>query len=338
MISYDKKINHIFSQWLTISLCMILLMIVVGGLTRLTNSGLSITEWELFSGILPPLNNTAWISYFDSYKKIPQFNLVNSSMSLEEFKIIFYWEYIHRLLGRLIGLFFILPLIYFHFVKKIDFKVLQPFYFVSLLILFQGVIGWYMVKSGLVNDVTVSHYRLSVHLSLAIIILSIIFWQLLNIQNQTKISFFKISIKNLPYLILLFLIFLQIIFGAFVSGLDAGKIYQTWPLMGQKYFPDDTNFNNLLNFENHSIVQFYHRNLAYIISIYIIILCLYLLRKVDKNLYKPILFILTTLTFQIVLGISTLLSNLHILIASAHQIFSVILVLSALNLYYCLIK
>ncbi len=338
MISYDKKINYIFYQWLTISLWMILLMIIVGGLTRLTNSGLSITEWELFSGILPPLNNAAWINYFESYKKIPQFNLVNSSMSLEEFKIIFYWEYIHRLLGRLIGLFFILPLLYFHYIKKIDFKTLKPFYLVSLLILFQGVIGWYMVKSGLVNDITVSHYRLSVHLSLAIIILSIIFWQLLNIKNQTKISFFKISIKNSPYLILFFLIFLQIIIGAFVSGLDAGKIYQTWPLMGQKYFPDDTNYNNLLNFENHSIVQFYHRNLAYILSIYIIILCLYLLRKVDKNLYKPILLILITLTFQIVLGISTLLSNLHILIASSHQIFSVILVLSALNLYYCLIK
>ena len=338
MISYDKKINHIFSQWLTISLWMILLMIIVGGLTRLTNSGLSITEWELFSGILPPLNNAAWINYFESYKKIPQFNLVNSSMSLEEFKIIFYWEYIHRLLGRLIGLFFILPLLYFHYIKKIDFKTLKPFYLVSLLILFQGVIGWYMVKSGLVNDITVSHYRLSVHLSLAIIILSIIFWQLLNIKNQTQISFFKISIKNSPYLILFFLIFLQIIIGAFVSGLDAGKIYQTWPLMGQKYFPDDTNYNNLLNFENHSIVQFYHRNLAYILSIYIIVLCLYLLRKVDKNLYKPILLILITLTFQIVLGISTLLSNLHILIASSHQIFSVILVLSALNLYYCLIK
>ena len=338
MISYDKKINYVFSQWLTISLWMILLMIIVGGLTRLTNSGLSITEWELFSGILPPLNNATWISYFESYKKIPQFNLLNSSMSLEEFKIIFYWEYIHRLLGRLIGLFFILPLLYFHYIKKIDFKTLKPFYFVSLLIVFQGVIGWYMVKSGLVNDVTVSHYRLSVHLSLAVIILSIIFWQLLNIKNQTKILFFKISIKNSPYLILVFLIFLQIIIGAFVSGLDAGKIYQTWPLMGQKYFPDDTNYNNLLNFENHSIVQFYHRNLAYILSVYIIILCLYLLRKVDKNLYKPILLILITLTFQIALGISTLLSNLHILIASSHQIFSVILVLSALNLYYCLIK
>ena len=338
MISYDKKINHIFSQWLMICLWMILLMIIVGGLTRLTNSGLSITEWELFSGILPPVNNASWISYFESYKRIPQYNLLNSSMSLEEFKIIFYWEYIHRLLGRLIGLFFILPLLYFHFIKKIDFKILQPLYFVSLLILFQGLVGWYMVKSGLVNEVTVSHYRLSVHLSLAIIILSIIFWQLLNYQNQTRKSFFKISIKNLPYLILFFLIFLQIIIGAFVSGLDAGKIYQTWPLMGQKYFPDDTNFDNLLNFENHSLVQFYHRNLAYIVSIYIIILCLYLLKKVDKNLYKPILLIFITLAFQITLGISTLLSNLHIVIASAHQIFSVILVLSALNLYYCLIK
>ena len=171
------------------------LIIIIGGLTRLTNSGLSITEWELFKGILPPLTQNSWNEYFDLYKEIPQYKLLNFDMSLEEFKIIFYWEYIHRIFARALGLFFLIFLIYFHFSKKIKKTYLFTCYFIFTLIVLQGFIGWYMVQSGLVNDITVSHFRLSFHLSTAIVIISIIFW-LLNIISNNDKKFFKLSSNN----------------------------------------------------------------------------------------------------------------------------------------------
>ena len=337
MNTNDKSINNLFLYWLISCLILIFFIIIVGGLTRLTNSGLSITEWELFKGILPPLNQVSWDFYFDQYKKIPQYKLLNYNMNLNEFKIIFYWEYFHRMLARVIGLFFLIPLIYFYFTNKINKKYMLSCYIIFLLILIQGIVGWYMVKSGLINDVTVSHYRLSIHLCLAFLIISIIFWLLKNIiKNKNKI-FFSLSKKNIPFLFLILLIFLQIIFGAFVSGLDAGRIYQTWPLMGYSLFPDDlviNNLNNFINFSNHSLVQFYHRNLAYLISIYIFALTLYIYKKKLTNLFNPIKLLILILFIQIILGILTLVSGLNIYLALAHQISSVILVFSAINLYY----
>ena len=340
-MEHEKKDIDLLLYWLTTGLILIFLMIIVGGLTRLTNSGLSITEWELFKGILPPLNSKDWEDYFSLYKQIPQYEKINPSMNIEEFKIIFYWEYFHRIFGRIIGLFFLLPLLYFHFIKKISFNLLKTSYLILTLIIFQGIVGWYMVKSGLVDDVTVSHYRLSLHLSVAVFILSIIFWQILNFKNNNSKFFFNNQLKSFPYIVLIILIFLQIIFGAFVSGLDAGKIYQTWPLMGSNYIPDDFSISSkieMLNFDNHSLVQFYHRNLAYIITLYILILSFFIFKIKNKELYNPIIILITILSLQIILGIITLLSNLNIILASAHQITSIILVLSALNLYYSAIK
>ena len=341
MYKYDTKFNNLFLSWLIISLLLVFLIIVVGGLTRLTNSGLSITEWELFKGIFPPLNESSWFIYFDLYKQIPQFKLINPTMTLDEFKIIFYWEYFHRILGRLIGIFFLVPLLYFYFSKKIEKKYLYPCFFILFLIIIQGIVGWFMVKSGLVNEITVSHYRLSLHLSLALIIISIIFWTLLNFYKKTFKNFFNLSKKNIPFIILFILLSSQIIIGAFVSGLDAGRLYQTWPLMGQSYFPDDvaiTSYFNLIDFENHSIVQFYHRNLAYFITVYVIALCLYAVRLNVKNIKISIIFLIIFLILQIILGIYTLISGLNIYLASAHQITSILLIFSALNLYYNYIK
>ena len=216
----NDKIYLTFINWLKVSLFLVFSIIIIGGLTRLTDSGLSITQWELFKGILPPLNEDTWNNYFELYKKIPQYSLINYNMNIDEFKIIFYWEYIHRNLGRLIGIFFLIPLIYFHFTKKIEKKYLSICNLILVLIFIQGVIGWFMVKSGLVNVTTVSHYRLSIHLSTALIIISLIFWLLLNLRNKTLKIFFQFKLNNLPFLFLFFLIFLQIIIGAFVSGLD----------------------------------------------------------------------------------------------------------------------
>ena len=341
MFSNEKKINNLFLYWLNTSLILIFFIIIIGGLTRLTNSGLSITKWELFDGILPPLNKDSWKYYFDEYKTIPQFILLNSSMTLNEFKVIFYWEYFHRVLARFIGIFFILPLIFFQISKKINSKHLKICYIIFSLIVFQGIIGWFMVKSGLVNNITVSHYRLSVHLITAILIISIIFWLIKNIKSNKEKNFFKFSRFNLPFLTFIFLIFIQIIMGAFVSGLDAGKIYQTWPMMGSNYFPNDflfTNLKDVLEFNNHSLVQFYHRNLAYIITIYILILGIYIYKREMTHLFLPLKIFLFFLVLQGLLGILTLISGLNIYLASAHQITSVVLILSALNLYFLKVK
>ena len=337
MHANEKKINTLFIYWLLISLFFVFLIIIIGGLTRLTDSGLSITEWELLKGIFPPLNNETWELYFDQYKEIPQYRLLNSNMSLSEFKIIFYWEYFHRVLARLIGLFFLLPLIFFYFSRQIKNEYINICYLILILIIFQGIIGWYMVKSGLINNVTVSHYRLSIHLSTAILIASSMFWLIMNVKRKESRIFFKFSKGNLPFLILILLIFFQIIIGAFVSGLDAGKIYQTWPMMGNNYFPNDiiyNNFENLLEFDNHSLVQFYHRNLAYIIALYILILTIIIYKKRLSNLYTPLKLLLSLIFLQGTLGIFTLVSDLNIVLASAHQITSVFLIFSALNLYY----
>ena len=338
---HDKKINYLFFNWLTICLISVFLIILVGGLTRLTNSGLSITEWELFRGIMPPLNENTWNEYFELYKEIPQFKLINFNMNLTEFKIIFYWEYFHRILGRFIGIFFLVPLLYFHFTKKIKRDYILTCYVIFFLIVAQGIIGWYMVKSGLVNDVTVSHYRLSLHLSTALIIISSIFWLIINIKNNTHKGFFNVAKKNIIFQILFFLILLQVILGAFVSGLDAGKIYQTWPLMGHSLVPNDLilkNFNNFFDFNNHSLVQFYHRNLAYFITIYIFILGIYIYKKKIKKIYYSFNLMIFFLIIQVILGVLTLLSGLNIYLASAHQIGSVLLILGSINLYYSYIK
>tara|TARA_A100001015_G_scaffold12260_1_gene14486 strand:+ start:2616 stop:3641 length:1026 start_codon:yes stop_codon:yes gene_type:complete len=337
MVSNEKKINNLFLYWLIFSSILVFLIIIVGGLTRLTDSGLSITEWELIKGILPPLNNNSWEIYFDQYKKIPQYKLLNFDMTLNEFKIIFYWEYLHRILARLIGLFFIIPLFFFYISKRIKKKYISICFIIFGLIVLQGIVGWYMVQSGLTQDITVSHYRLSIHLSIAIIIISSIFWLIKNILLNTNKLFFKLTINNLPFQIFILLIFIQIIMGAFVSGLDAGKIYQTWPMMGSNYLPDDLvskKITSVLEFDNHSLVQFYHRNLAYLITLYIIFLGIFIYKKKIANLYLSLKILIFFLLLQIILGILTLITGLNIYLASMHQITSVLLVLSALNLYY----
>ncbi len=336
IIHNNKYKNYLFF-WLISLILLLISMIIIGGLTRLTGSGLSITKWDLFSGILPPIDNYQWEYYFSLYKKIPQYNLINFNMTIDEFKTIYLWEYFHRLLGRIIGLTFLIPFLIFLYKKVFTKEYIIKFSLIFLLILFQGIIGWYMVLSGLTNNVTVSHIRLSIHLCLAFIILSSLIWYFFNLKYSVNKSFFNISSGFFSIKIFLLLLFVQIIMGAFVSGLDAGSIYQTWPLMNYSYVPDDLVFNNfydLINFNQQSFVQFIHRNLAYIILL--LYLCIGLVIKIQnlKKLVKPYFFLLIILFFQITLGIFTLLSNLNIVIASLHQISSIFLILFSLNLYH----
>tara|TARA_Y100000590_G_scaffold306004_1_gene345179 strand:- start:407 stop:1432 length:1026 start_codon:yes stop_codon:yes gene_type:complete len=335
MIEENKNIY--VCNWLLLITLLVGLMIVVGGLTRLTDSGLSITRWDLISGILPPLSLTDWEKYFELYKKIPEYKLVNSTMSLEEFKTIYWWEYIHRLLGRLIGLFYIIPLIYFTFKKHINKKNLISLYSIFFLIVFQGFIGWYMVKSGLTERTDVSHYRLALHLILAFIIFIFLLWHYLIYKGQKTL----IHKKRIPSFLLYFFIFsllVQISIGAFVSGLDAGQIYQSWPLMNDTYFPNDSNFKDLFTkqaFEVPSIVQFIHRNFAYFIVILFILISVIVYKNKDFIYLRNItLLVFIFLTIQTILGILTLLSGAQIILASMHQIGSILLVTASLILVF----
>ena len=332
MYTVNPKINNQISFWLISMFWVISIMIVVGGLTRLTDSGLSITKWQLFSGFLPPLNQNDWMLYFDLYKQIPEYKLQNHNMTIKEFKVIFWWEWVHRFLGRLIGIFFLIPLVLFSF--KIGFKKLANLYLIFFLICFQGFLGWYMVRSGLVDRVDVSHFRLSVHLLIAFLILSLIYWNYLKINKKNDISN-KIN-PIIPFLFL-FLIFVQIIIGAFVSGMDAGKIYNSWPFMGNTYFPDDNNLKNLFKltaFSDPSLVQFLHRNLAYLIGIFYI----FIFYKIYKNklfdLYRSINLVGAFIILQMILGILTIINGAQIYIASMHQISSIFLVSSSIYFYY----
>ena len=334
----NKKYHIFFLTWLVGLIILIASIIVVGGLTRLTESGLSITKWELFAGILPPLNSVEWENYFLEYKKIPQFIFLNSAMSLDQFKTIFLWEYFHRLLGRAIGLFFIIPFLFLIYKNVLKKNIKIKLTFIFILIFSQGLIGWYMVKSGLVNNVTVSHFRLAFHLFTAFIILSSLIWIFMNYYRDKKKKFFQINLNFLFLKILVFFIFIQIIIGALVSGLDAGKIYQTWPLMNGKYFPDDYSFSELINLNNPSFVQFVHRNIAYLIFFLTIYLGIFIYRNKVTELYKSYTIFSLFILLQVLLGISILFFDSNIYLASSHQISSIFLIACSLNLYHCSIR
>ena len=332
MYSENNRLNIQLKIWMIVLLLMIILIIFVGGLTRLTDSGLSITTWELFIGSLPPLTTEKWLEYFNLYKTIPEFKEQNFNMTISEFKFIFWWEWAHRQLGRLIGLTVLIPMIYFTF--KNGFWILKKYGIIFILVCLQGFIGWYMVSSGLVDRVDVSHYRLSLHLFTAFIILSIVFWKFLQLTNLKEN---QISIRLYLIKFFILLIFLQIIIGAFVSGMDAGKIYNSWPMMGTNFFPDDSRYSEFLSlkvFDNPSIVQFLHRLLAYIIVINYIFLLFLAFRERNKTVLKPVLIIGVILLFQVGLGIVTILSGVKIVYASLHQINSIFIILSTLYFLY----
>ena len=336
-----KEYTKFITYWLLTLLFFIALIVIVGGLTRLTDSGLSITTWDVVKGILPPMSNSQWENAFNLYKKIPQFYLLNQNMTLEEFKVIFYWEYIHRILGRILGLLFIIPLIFIYLKKILNKEYNKNLFILFLLILLQGTVGWYMVKSGLVENTTVSHYRLAIHLNLALILFSAIFWYFLNIKYKRNKFFFEFKIDNIVSKSFIFLIFLQITFGAFTSGLDAGKIYQTWPLMNSYFFPDDLTLSNIMNtkiLNDPSFVQFIHRKLAYLIFIYVLVMSFFIFYRKKTHMYNSSLFLLSMIFIQVVLGVFTLLSGAYIWIASLHQISTIFLLISSIYFYYNSLK
>jgi cytochrome c oxidase assembly protein subunit 15 len=259
-------------------------------------------------------------------------------MNLDQFKYIFLWEYSHRLLARFIGIFFLIPFLFFLFINLIKKKLLIRLILVLVLILLQGAVGWFMVKSGLVENTSVSHYRLSIHLFIAFTILSILVWTIYNFTIKKEINFFQLNLDYITLKILLFFIFIQIIFGAFVSGLDAGKVYQSWPLMNESYFPDDITVNNFFNLNEPGVVQFLHRNIAYLILLLASYSGFIIFKNRNVKQYKNFFIFFSFILVQIILGISVLITGANIYLASMHQISSIFLVIAVLRLYHSSIR
>ena len=325
--------------WLILLTILVLVMIIIGGLTRLTESGLSIVDWKPIMGTIPPLSNSSWIEIFDKYKLSPEFKIINTSMTLNEFKYIFWWEWFHRFFARCLGIIFILPFIYFLFKKKLSNDIIFTLIIVFVFGLLQAIIGWWMVKSGLVDVPYVSAYRLSFHLSIALIIFSILLWLSLSMYfGKEKNNDKSIIVKHL-YHISLMLIFLTIISGGFMAGTDSGKAFNTFPLMNEQFLPDGYYFNeygwkNI--FENTIAINFNHRWLAMFTFLFISSLIIILIRKDNYN-KSSLLLVLIVLLIQILLGILTLIYGVPIKFAILHQTNATLLLASMIFAYHRLI-
>jgi len=337
LIHKTNKSNYQIAIWLLSGAFLIFLMVVVGGITRLTGSGLSITEWKPIMGAVPPLNDEQWQEAFQKYQQIPQFQKLNYDFTISDFKEIFFWEYLHRLIGRLIGVVFIGGFLYFFAKNKLTNDLLRKTLFLFLLGALQGFIGWYMVSSGLVERTSVSQYRLAIHLITAFITFGVTLWfalELLYPNKKTSISSSFISALK----ILLFLVTIQIIYGAFSAGLHAGKVANTFPTMNGEWIPSGINaispwYKNL--FENLLTVQFIHRMLASLILIFIISLWgrtrqanLYSLQKTSLN------FCFLAVIIQFLLGVFTLIYAVPIVLAVLHQVGGFILFSSVIIAIY----
>ncbi len=314
----------VVGRWLWFMVGCIAVMVTIGGATRLTDSGLSITEWDLIMGSLPPLSEEAWQEALALYRQIPEYQLVNKGMSLDEFKFIYWWEWGHRFFGRFIGLAYLIPAVFFlakgYFATTaLKLKVFGVF----ILICFQGALGWYMVASGLSERVDVSQYRLAAHLGAAFILFCAIVWMALQLTVSAA-GAGSLAERARSRMTAMFglAVFGQIILGAFVAGLRAGKSYNTWPLMDGKFFPDGY-FQGKADFfhafETIAAVQFNHRIGAYLITLLAVALYFYV-RKLGKPFSRYAGWILMAIAFQVLLGIWTLVAAVPISLGLIHQL------------------
>jgi heme a synthase len=320
-----------------IGIFLITSMVVVGGITRLTGSGLSIVEWKVLSGTLPPLTNEQWLETFEKYKQFPEYQKLNQGMSLSGFKSIFWWEYSHRLLGRITGLIFIVPFLFFIIKRALSPSLVKKLLFIMFLGGLQGLMGWIMVKSGLHDIPHVSHYRLAAHLSLALLLVAYITWTIAELKT------YRLARSPLPHalwkvaLAATGLVAVQIIYGAFVAGLKAGFSYNTYPLMHGEILPAYTlqNLTLVQVFDNGIVVQFIHRWMA--IAVLGAVLYLYYLCK-NKKLSKSATGLAAALSvvvlIQVTLGIATLVLAVPLVLGVLHQLVAVVLLIIAVLLVF----
>ncbi|TQD40094.1 COX15/CtaA family protein [Haloflavibacter putidus] len=318
-----KKDNKKVIYWLLTGCFLLFIMVIVGGITRLTDSGLSMSNYKLITGTIPPLTDAEWQEAFDLYKQFPEFNAYNTHFELEDFKAIYFWEWFHRVLGRLIGLVFILPFLYFLITKQLSKPTIKKSLVLLALGAFQGFLGWYMVKSGLVDMPDVSHYRLAAHLTTAFLTFAATLWVALDLIFPKRKPALK-PVKN--WLVIgVIILLIQIIYGGFVAGLKAGLLHNHWPMMNEGMFMHDTVYlleplyKNFL--ENPSGIQFIHRTLAYLVVIAVAIIWhkarKFALSKAQKYAVNALV-LLVILQFS--LGVFTILYKVPLSLGIAHQI------------------
>ena len=344
IINVDKNINQNIkntdvSLWLIVTIFTLISLIIIGGITRLTESGLSITEWQPISGIFFPLSEASWQNEFDKYKQIPEFFLVNSSMTLAEFKVIYFWEWFHRSLARFLGLVFFIPYLYFLFRKKFSKKEKTYLPFILLMGVAQAFVGWYMVQSGLVENINVSQYRLATHLTIAFLILGSLFLlYLLRTENVVYLENRPTLFLKISSFTLLVLTFIQIIFGAFMSGTRSGLTYNTWPLIDGEFIPDGLFSISVwyLNFfENPLTIHFDHRMLAYALCLILLIQFIHINKRFSGTAYKSSsLHLLAIMLYQVIVGIIAVMYQVPIIIGVLHQLGAVLLFLGVLRHFY----
>jgi cytochrome c oxidase assembly protein subunit 15 len=326
--------NRAVRWWLVSIAVLIAIMVLVGGATRLTESGLSIVEWKPVTGTLPPLSEAQWTQAFEAYKTIPQYRELNAGMNLGEFKTIFWWEWSHRLLGRIIGVAFLLPFLWFLWRGVLDADLKRRLWLIFGLGALQGAVGWWMVASGLSQRVEVSQYRLATHLVLALFIFAAIVWTLRRLTNQPPSA--ALSRLKVTSVALVVLTFVQLYLGALVAGLRAGKIYNTWPDIDGAFVPSAARlffeapwWRNL--FDNALTVQFEHRMAAYLLFVLAVLHAFDAVRsRAGAAAINGALGLAAAVTLQATLGILTLLNQVPISLALSHQAVAIVVLTLAI--------
>jgi cytochrome c oxidase assembly protein subunit 15 len=333
--------NHAVAWWVLIGVVMLMIQVLLGGITRLTGSGLSITEWKPILGALPPMNDSDWSEAFEKYKQIAQYKQLNSFFDLADFKSIYFWEWLHRLWARLIAVAFVIPFAFFIFKKMIKKEMINGLIILFLLGLLQGLVGWIMVMSGLEDSelVYVSHYKLAIHFILAMGIICYALWFALQLLVPKEKLIVDSGIRKY-YWWLMALLTLQLIYGAFMAGLKAGPYAATWPDINGKFFPDyQHHLSNIAVFDNPYIVHFIHRGLAYIVAFTVLYGWWKFRSMHPASLFSKSSWLLPGLTLlQVVLGIFTVLNSTDtktlVWLGTAHQFVAMLLLLSLVWVVY----
>jgi len=330
----ETRDRRAVAYWLLFMACTVFVMVIVGGATRLTESGLSMVNWNPVTGTLPPIGDAEWTQEFNNYKTSPEYRLKNAGMSLEEFKGIFYWEWGHRLLGRLIGVFFALPFAWFWLRGKIPEGYKAKLIGLFLLGGSQGVLGWYMVMSGLVDEPAVSHYRLTAHLMLALFIFAALLWTALSLLRPHPTG--RAGSSGWLMKTTAIVLVLQLGMGALVAGLKAGLIFNTWPLMGDRFVPQglmaiEPWWRNFI--DNAITVQFDHRMGAYVLTA-LVAAIFWQLRQADKAIVRAVQLLAGSMLLQMGLGVIMLLKGVPVSWGTAHQGGGVLVLAALINLMH----
>jgi len=322
-------------NWLMIGCLMVTCMVVVGGITRLTQSGLSMVKWEPIKGAIPPLTEQAWQEEFEAYQNSPEYQVYNTHFGLSEFKQIYFWEYFHRLLGRIVGLVFLFPCIYFWAKGAFDSKLKKQVAIIFLGGLFQGVLGWYMVMSGLVDKPYISHYRLAAHLITALALIAYIYWVALEVRGTRVI---KNKLLHRLSIGMLVLVGVQILYGAFVAGLKAGLMYNTFPMMGYQWIPEELGIAFQINggmalLESHGVVQLIHRVLGVAVVVMVCIIWAKA-RKTANSINHAATVLGVFVMIQFLLGVFTLIYAVPLTLGVLHQLGAVLVLFCIIYLMY----